>query len=229
MPVATNVWAADRPFIWNKIDVGGRMAVLRLKDGTLLVHSPVVLDNALVDALARLGPVGHIVSPNYEHVKYAEQWQKRYPEAKAYACPGLKAREPGIFGAAVELRGRDAPAEWQGEVEPLHLSYEANPFTGKPFFNEVVLFFRPARLLVTSDLFWNYPSVAPGGTKLWKFGMDQVYLRFYRSFMIKDKGAYEAAMQTLLQDWDWEAILPCHGDAVISGGKALLRRHLGRT
>ena len=38
---------------------------------------------------------------------------------------------------------------------------------------QVVLFFRPARLLVTSDLFWNYPSGAPGGTKLWKFGMDQ--------------------------------------------------------
>lgn len=38
---------------------------------------------------------------------------------------------------------------------------------------QVVLYFRPARLLVTSDLFWNYPSDAPGGTQLWKFGMDQ--------------------------------------------------------
>ena len=38
---------------------------------------------------------------------------------------------------------------------------------------QVVLFFKPQRLLVTSDLFWNYPSGAPGGTKLWKFGMDQ--------------------------------------------------------
>jgi len=36
-----------------------------------------------------------------------------------------------------------------------------------------VLFFRPARALVTSDLFWNYPRAAPGGTQLWKFGMDQ--------------------------------------------------------
>lgn len=36
-------------------------------------------------------------------------------------------------------------------------------------------------------------------------------------------------MQTLLRDWDWDAILPCHGDAVTSGGKGLLRRHLGRS
>ena len=49
------------------------MAVLRLRDGSLLVHSPVELDDALAEALARLGPVRHIVSPNYEHVKYAAQ------------------------------------------------------------------------------------------------------------------------------------------------------------
>ena len=42
-----------------------------------------------------------------------------------------------MFGGAEELRGGAAPAEWQGEVEPRWLSYEANPFTGKPFFNEV--------------------------------------------------------------------------------------------
>ena len=42
-----------------------------------------------------------------------------------------------MFGSAEELRGGAAPAEWQGEVEPLWLSYEANPFTGEPFFNEV--------------------------------------------------------------------------------------------
>ena len=42
-------------------------------------------------------------------------------------------------------------------------------------------------------------------------------------------GAYEAAMRTLLQEWDWDAILPCHGGLVQSGGKALLRKHLGRS
>ena len=65
------------------------------------------------------------------------QWQQRYPEARAYACPGLKEKEPSVFGGAEELRGGAAPAGWQGEVAPLWLSYEANPFNGKPFFNEV--------------------------------------------------------------------------------------------
>ena len=37
-------------------------------------------------------------------------------------------------------------------------------------------------------VFWSYPANAPGGTKLWKFGMDQIYRPFYNTFMIKDKG-----------------------------------------
>ncbi len=56
---------------------GGRMAVLRLRDGSIWVHSPVQLDDDLADALSKLGHVKHIVSPNYEHTKYAQQVQTR--------------------------------------------------------------------------------------------------------------------------------------------------------
>ena len=52
---------------------GGRMAVLRLSDGSIWVHSPVSLDDELADALAGLGEVKHIVTPNFEHTKFAQQ------------------------------------------------------------------------------------------------------------------------------------------------------------
>ncbi|KAK9807495.1 hypothetical protein WJX72_000868 [[Myrmecia] bisecta] len=222
-----NVWACERPFLWNKIDVGGRMAVLRLSDGSLWVQSPVALDETLKAALAELGPVKHIVSPNYEHIKFAQQWMEAYPDAKSYACPGLKAKQPQVSYTAEVGQGDTSPADWLGDVESTFLSFERNPFNGKPFFNEVVFLFKPAGLLITSDLFWNYPANAPFGTKLWKFGMDRIYLPFYRTFMIKDKDAYHAAMTRLLGDWQWDAILPCHGDFIRSGGKRTLRRHLG--
>ncbi len=38
---------------------------------------------------------------------------------------------------------------------------------------------------------------------------------------------YMAAMKRLLDDWEWDAILPCHGHFIESGGKQTLRRHLG--
>ena len=49
------------------------MAVLRLSDGSLWVHSPVALDEYLAAALDDLGAVKHIVTPNFEHTKYAQQ------------------------------------------------------------------------------------------------------------------------------------------------------------
>ena len=51
------------------------MAVLRLSDGSIWVHSPVSLDDELAAALAGLGEVKHIVTPNFEHTKYAQQVQ----------------------------------------------------------------------------------------------------------------------------------------------------------
>ena len=64
------VWAAERAFVWFGIDVGGRMAVVRLADGSIWVHSPVPLDPDLKVEIDKLGPVQHIVSPNYEHCGY---------------------------------------------------------------------------------------------------------------------------------------------------------------
>jgi hypothetical protein len=37
------------------------------------------------DSLEGLGGgVGHVVSPNYEHLKYAKQWAEVYPAAKKH-------------------------------------------------------------------------------------------------------------------------------------------------
>jgi len=107
-PVRENLWAAERPFVWNSIDVGGKMAVIKLSDGSLWVHSPIELDEKTKEAMDSLGPVKHIVSPNYEHVKYAKQWIDAYPDATAYGCPGAKDKFPEIpFDAEV---GGEAPS-----------------------------------------------------------------------------------------------------------------------
>ncbi|EIE18708.1 hypothetical protein COCSUDRAFT_20322 [Coccomyxa subellipsoidea C-169] len=223
--VAENAWAAERPFVWLGIDVGGCMAVLRLSDGSLWVHSPVQLDDDLAAALAELGEVKHIVTPNYEHTKYAKQWIERYPGARSYACPGLKQKEPEVPYTTELGGGGGDPPEWLGEVQSTWLSYERNPFNGKPFFNEVghtvqgICFLTDLKCL-------NYPSQVPGGTKLFKFGMDRIYLPVYRNFMIKEKGEYVGAMQRIFEEWDFDAILPCHGDFVSKNGKEVLRKHL---
>jgi hypothetical protein len=59
MHLGAELWVAERPFTWNGIDVGGKMAVARLSDGSLWVHSPVGLDDALRSELA--GPQSHLI------------------------------------------------------------------------------------------------------------------------------------------------------------------------
>ncbi len=52
------------------------------------------LTAALKQQLDTIGPVRHIVSPNYEHTKFARQWKDAYPEATLYGCPGLPTKSP---------------------------------------------------------------------------------------------------------------------------------------
>lgn len=243
------VYMAERPFLWNKIDVGGRMAVIQLSSSSdgekpdLFVHSPVCLDGPLLDALDKLGTVKHIVSPNYEHLKYAKMWADHFKEANIWGCPGMIEQEPqiswtgeipygvrpknfplsggmmkveeGSFKAGIGMKADSKMWDWN-EIQPMHVDCEVNPFTGKPFFNEVVFFHTPSNSLLTTDVYWNYPDKAgvtnsnvkelpdrsddfgvwelapevgkiPFGSRAWKFGMDNIYRPFFVNLMIKSE------------------------------------------
>eukprot|EP00892_Ulva_mutabilis_P012366 jgi/Ulvmu1/9501/UM052_0072.1 len=219
-----NVWIADRPFIWNTIDVGGRMTVVRISDGSLWVHSPVELDRDLAAALQQLGPVKHVVSPNFEHLKYAQQWIDAYPDATAYGCPWLLEAHPEISFDKTVGEDNSVPEGWPEEIEVTYLNHEVNPFNGKPFFNEVAFFHTLSRTLMTADFFWNYPAEGvPVRTRIWKAGMDSLFAPFYFNLMIKDQGAYNRSMVRMLGQ-DWDTLIPCHGDVVDTDAKAVLRR-----
>lgn len=248
------VYTADRPFYWNKIDVGCRMTVIQLDGGDLWVHSPVGLDGQLRDALGKLGKVKYVVSPNYEHLKYAPQWSQAYPDAFMWGCPGLAERMPEIQWAGeipshiTRPDGMSLENCWDFEtISPLHLDMEVNPFTGKPFFNEVIFYHAPSKTLMTTDLYWNYPTpdgvpnshlggsewelapavdAIPIGSRLWKNGMDQVYLPFFKNFMVKDRSRYEEIVRVILDEWDIETVIPAHGDII--RGKELIRSVLSK-
>jgi hypothetical protein len=96
------VYTGDRPFYWNKIDVGCRMCVIQLPNNDLWIHSPVGLDVETKSVLDKLGTVKFVVSPNYEHVSFAEQWSREYPDAFMWGCPGLAEKLPNI--------------KWEGEI-----------------------------------------------------------------------------------------------------------------
>lgn len=164
------VHTADRPFVWNDVDVGGRMTVVELpsssKNGApdLFVHSPVLPDPPLVRAVNALGTVRHVVSPNYEHVKYARAWAEIWPEASTWACPGLAAKEPDVRWTnelPTGCRPTSTPPEgsWDWDaLAPIHVDCERMPILNAPFFSEVLFYHAPSKTLLTTDFWWNYPS-----------------------------------------------------------------------
>jgi len=177
-PVAEGVYTADRPFYWNKVDVGCRMTVIELptssKDNKpdLWVHSPVGLDGPLKQAIANLGTVKYVVSPNFEHLKFAAEWHFNYPDAEMWGCPGLAERMTNIQWKG-EIPFQYRPVGWKGAssssdssmipwdtdyIQAIHVDMEHNPFTGKAFFNEVIYYHKPSKTLITTDFFWNYPA-----------------------------------------------------------------------
>ena len=102
-----------------------------------------------------------------------------------WACPGLQSRMPEIPWKG-EIPNGYRPISWQinssndnndndnnaaaplpsdpvgiwdtSVLQPLHINIEHNPFTQRPFFNEVIYYHAPTKTLLCTDLFWNYPS-----------------------------------------------------------------------
>ena len=67
---------------------------------------------------------------------------------------------------------------------------------------QVVFHHKPSKFMIVTDLYWRYPkSGTPFGTQLWKFGMDQIYAPFYKSFMIGDKGKVFHAAESCFSFW----------------------------
>ncbi|HEY6599244.1 MAG TPA: DUF4336 domain-containing protein, partial [Pseudomonadales bacterium] len=77
--LAPDLWVARRPLRPPVGDIGARMTVIRLRDGTLLLHSPVALDTKLHRALDELGAVRWIVGPNKAHHLFLGAYADAFP------------------------------------------------------------------------------------------------------------------------------------------------------
>jgi len=255
------VYTGDRPFLWNNIDVGCRMTVVELpplknnnndknnssiEKPDLWIHSPVALDGPMQEALKELGTVRHVVSPNYEHLKFAPQWALAYPDATMWGCPGLMEKTTRIYDREIPTEISPSSDElWPG-IQSLHITTDTVPILQKAFFNEVVFYHSASKSLIATDFYWNYPAndgipnsnpadswelaptveSIPFGTKVWKFAMNQLYAPFYRSFMITSEGEYQNLCNIILKEWDITTIIPAHGD-ILRGTRSTLSQLLG--
>lgn len=211
------LWVAERPQTFYGLPVGTRMNVMRLADGSLLLHAPVSLDAGLRRELDALGPVRFAVAPNRVHHLYAGQVAQAYPEARLWIAPGLERKRPDLAYEAI--LGDEAPAPWRGQVDQVF-------FRGRPYENEVTFFHRASRTLLLCDLAFNFRAGTHPVTKL-LMQMILSYGHFGPSkldpLLIRDRAAARASLEKILA-WDFDRVVVAHGDVLESGGREALRR-----
>ena len=210
------LWTVERPQRFYGLEVGTRMTVIRLTDGSLLLHSPVTLDPELCRALDSLGRVRYAVAPNRVHHLYAGDVARAYPGARLWVGPGLERKRPDLAIAGV--LGDEAPPEWRGQVDQVF-------FRGRPFENEVVFLHRASRTLLLCDLAFNFGPRSHPVTRL-LMRLVGSYGRFGPSrldpLLIRDRRAARASLERILA-WDFDRIVVAHGDVLETGGREALR------
>jgi len=214
--LARDIWIAERPQSFYGLEVGARMTVIRLADGSLLLHSPLELDPELRRELDSIGRVRFAVAPNRFHHLYAGQVAKAYPGARLWAAPGVERKRPDLEIAGV--LGDEAPAEWRDEVDQVF-------FGGRPFENEVVFLHRASRTLILCDLAFNFgPTAAPFTRLLMRLlrGYDRFGPSSLDRILIRDRRAARDSLERILA-WDFDRVVVAHGDVLERGGREALR------
>jgi hypothetical protein len=141
--VPDRIWSLDRPVWFGGVRLRARTTVLRLDDGSLLLHSPAPPTEALVEALRALGPVRWLVVPNCFHHLGTPAAAARFPDAQVVGPASAQARNEGLR-VDVDIHG---PA--LGEQVP---ELELLPLRGVPFLDETVLYHRPTQTLLGADV-----------------------------------------------------------------------------
>jgi hypothetical protein len=214
--VAPDIWVAERPQRFYGLEVGARMTVIRLADGSLLLHSPLVLDAELRRELDRLGPVRFAVAPTRVHHLYAGKVAEVYPDSRLWVAPGLPQKRPDLNFE--DVLGDEAPAAWNGQVDQVF-------FRGRPYENEVAFFHRASRTLILCDLAFNFGPGATAPTR-WLMKLLRSYGRFGPTkldpLLTRDRQAARESLERIL-GWDFDRVVVAHGDVLESGGHDALR------
>ena len=156
--VADTIWTLERPVWFSGARLRARTTVVRLDDGSLLLHTPAPPTAALEEQLRALGPVRWLLVPNRWHHLGAPAAAARFPEARLVGPASALDRNAAL---KIDLTIDDgAFAESVPELEAL-------PLRGVPFWDETVFYHRPTQSLLGADILC---SAGPADHWSWRLG-----------------------------------------------------------
>ncbi|OTA61452.1 hypothetical protein K449DRAFT_382854 [Hypoxylon sp. EC38] len=249
--ITPNIVTVSVPFSrMGLIRIGGRGTIIRLTSGTLAVFSPVALIPSVQAKVAELGGnVGYLIAGDMEHHIFLSEWARAYPSAKIVGPKGLQEKrakvhnDPKIghepFAFEWDARNKQSNAvsdEFAADFEVEFVDAHPN--------KEVVLFYKPDRVLVQADLMFNLPAIeqyskVPEAEKSSHGLLNRLFesisstggeakgiKRFSWYFLSNangDRAGFNKSVQRI-DSWDFETIIPCHGETIVGNGKEIFRK-----
>ncbi|CAL1708834.1 unnamed protein product [Somion occarium] len=221
--VTKGIWTFSTPFKrFGVIPFGGRSTAIQLKDGAVWVLASTPLNEVTKNKLSELGDVRWIIGADAVHYMFLGEFKKAYPNAKVIAVADAAdkvAKEDLKFDGAW---GSDPPDTQYGFEDEIKHCY----FSG--FQNKDVAFFHPSsKTLIEADLLLNLPPTeqySKTGTsgRIPLLGGVVNPWGYLHKRMVWSTGVDKAAMKrdaTTVAGWDFERIIPCHGDVIEKDGK----------
>lgn len=213
-PLVDDVWRATDPVRIVGTQLSASMTVVRLRDGSVLLHSPVQLTAERKAAVERIGRVAHIYAPNLFHHLRVMDWSSAFPNARIHAPRGLQKKRPDL---RIDRTIDTSDGAFGDEMEELTV----DGFR----LRETVLFHPTSRTLIVADLVHNVGRPEGGWTKFYASAMgfyDRVGLsRMLRWTAFSDREAARRSVERLLS-LPFERVTVGHGEPVVIGAKQAL-------
>lgn len=246
--VAPAILACSTPFNrFGHIKIGGRGTVVKLADSSLAVFSPVALTDIVKSKIQEeLGSINvkYITALDQEHHIFLESWQKEWPEAKVIAPETLPdyrdkqnynklpAESWKLMKKADKSNGLSVDPTFDAEFDIEYVDAHGN--------KELVFNHKPSRTLIEADLLFNLPATeqfsrsgedATSGllTKLFMKingteGSATAQKRFiWYAISSGDRQGFAESVDRISK-WDFDRIIPCHGDVIETGGKGIFEK-----
>ena len=219
------------------------MNTVRLQSGALAVFSPTALTPEVKSTVESLGNnVSYIAALDIEHHIYVSDWAKAYPSAALLGPEGLqekREKSPETAGHTFKhiwtSKNKDTmkvDSDFDREFEVEYVGSHAN--------KELVFCYKPDRTLIEADMMFNLPAYE----QFSKAGENPESGLLNRLFNGLQNTTGPAAWQKRflwyaasssnrpefnkstqrIASWDFDRIIPCHGDVIETGGKGVFRK-----
>ncbi|MGB3636186.1 MAG: DUF4336 domain-containing protein [Rivularia sp. (in: cyanobacteria)] len=219
--VATNIWTIEapdcicyRPPMQPRYPYTHRAVVIRLKDNSLLIVSPIRLTDDIRTDIDALGSVKYIVSPNNIHHLHMGDWSQAYPDARLYASPRLSSKRKDL-NFYKTLSTDEPEPEWSEQIDQCIFG------SGNGLLDEIVFFHRESNTVVFTDMIMDFDAAVFSSISRVTTQLNQMYKHTPRGMQlvhIFNRKSVRNSFNTV-RGWEAEHLIVAHSPWLCVEGK----------